>query len=106
MSKTEEQAKRLHTHKVVFTGSVDIECAVRAMLGQTTRAIAEALGISESMAQYRIQKAQDSVQTRFRSDYRNCTSLVAKNAFAASRKFAWKEVESSIAPRFTHLRKV
>ena len=96
--------KRLHTHTVVYEDTEDILCAVRAMQGRSTKAIAQELGITESKVQYRIKKAQDSVQTRFRADYRNGTGQVTKDMLKATERVARGFVARKIAVQFEHLK--
>jgi DNA-binding NarL/FixJ family response regulator len=90
----------LKTHTVVYSAITDIRCAVMAMQGQTTKSIARELGITEAKVQYRIQKAQDSLNCRFRADFRNGRSETAKYVLAASNRFAEQIVRKQIAPKF------
>lgn len=95
-----EQAKRLHTHKVTFTKTDDVDCAALAMAGWSTKAIASELGISESQAQYRIAKAQKSIDSRFRQEYRGGTSKFAKLAARLLRDKSHRFIATNIAPKF------
>lgn len=87
-------------HKVTYQAITDIAVAVRAMQGQTTRAIAREFKISESMAQYRISKAQLAFGTYFRRDYRNGTGEIVKKMLAATANLARQIVVQDIAPKF------
>lgn len=91
-------AKRLHTHKVVFTAQDDVECAIRALLGQSTVAIAAATGLSESQVQYRVSKARIN-----RWEFRNGQSWMAKQMIRQMRPVASSHVANHIAPQFSHL---
>jgi hypothetical protein len=90
-----EKAKRLHTHTVVFQNPVEVDCAVRAMLGQTTNAIAQATGLSPFQVMYRIHKAGIR-----RADYRNCTSETAQVCYNVMNTALDKEVRAEITPKF------
>jgi hypothetical protein len=64
-------------HTITFAPqSIEIEVVVRGELGHYTRAISRATGLTESQVQYRLTKANVK-----RSDYRDGTSWIAKNAF-------------------------
>jgi hypothetical protein len=98
VEKTPKQS--LKTHTVVYSALVDIRCAVMAMQGQTTKAIAAQLGITPAKAQYRIMKAQDLLRVRFRADFRNGRSEFAKYVLGATYRQAEKIVRTEIAPQF------
>jgi len=100
MKTTDQQARKLCRHTVVFTQAVDARAAAMAMQGLTTKAIARELGISEAMAQYRISKAQNSLRTRFRGDYRNGNGVLALRMRQATEKMALAYVRLRIAPKF------
>jgi hypothetical protein len=99
MSKLQKEATRLHTHTVVFDAGDDVECAVRALLGQTTRAIVAATGLSESQVQYRVSKAGIN-----RWDFRNGKTALAKKVVEMGRGMASRHVEVEIAPQFEKLK--
>lgn len=99
----EAKARQLRTHTVVYTDRVDILAAVLAMQGQTTKSIALELGITESQAQYRIKKAQDTLKTRFRSDYRNGVGKFADYVRRTTQRRAQQVVSNQIAPVFAPL---
>jgi len=88
-------------HRVTYQAITDIAVAVRAMQGQTTRAIAREFKMSESMAQYRVGKAQAALGTYFRRDYRNGTGDIVKKMLAATHDLARQIVVQDIAPRYT-----
>lgn len=100
-SKIKKEARKLCTHTIVFTDHTDKLVAVRAMQGRTTKAIAHELGITESEAQYRITKAQNSMNTRFRSDYRSGNGGMAQKILRATEHICLNVVERKIAPQFT-----
>jgi hypothetical protein len=99
-TKIEKEARRLCTHTIVFTDPVDKLVAVRAMQGRTTKAIARELHITQHEAQYRVSKAQRSVGTRFRADYRDGSGPVAKKMLKATEIIGLQVVEHDIAPKF------
>jgi DNA-binding transcriptional regulator LsrR (DeoR family) len=103
ISKLKREAQKLCRHTVVFTDPTDILAAVRAMQGRTTKAIARELGISAAQAQYRIQKAQRSMATKFRSDYRNGNSPLATQMLTATEGLGMAVVSKQIAPKFIPL---
>lgn len=92
--------RSLKTHTVVYSAITDIRCAVMAMQGQTTKAIAGQLGITEAKAQYRIKKAQDLLKTKFRADFRNGKSDFAQYVLGATFRQAERIVRTEIAPKF------
>ena len=71
-----------------------------AMQGISTKAIASELGISEAQAQYRISKAQNSLETKFRYDYRNRRGQVVEQMLKASYKIASQVIRNQVAPKF------
>jgi hypothetical protein len=99
-TKIAKEARRLCTHTIVFTDHTEKLAVVRAMQGRTTLAIAEELGLTLSQAQYRILKAQRSLKTHFRSDYRNGESKLTQKMMCASAAIALGVVENKIAPKF------
>jgi len=99
-TKIEKAARKLCTHTVIFTDITDKLVAVRAMQGRTTGAIAHEFGLTKSEAQYRITKAQKSLNTRFRADYRNGEGELAAKMLAATTNIARQVVEKQIAPKF------
>lgn len=99
--KIDRAARKLCTHTIVFTDSTDKLCAVRAMQGRSTKAIAAELGITLSEAQYRIIKAQKSLNTRFRRDYRNGDGAVVRKMMKVTEGIGMSCVERQIAPKFT-----
>lgn len=106
LAKIEKQARKLATHTVVFTVGTKSQSVARlALQGLTTRTIADELGISESAAQYAILKAQRSlgVDTRFRRDYRNGASPLARRMMRSTENLARQFVSRQIAPKFIRL---
>jgi len=95
----DKAARKLCTHKIVFTDITEKLVAVRAMQGRSTRAIAKELNISLHEAQYRISKAQHTLGTYFRSDYRNGTGKLAADMLKATTQIGMKVVECQIAPK-------
>lgn len=98
--KIDATARKLCTHTVVFTDAASRRAVAMAMQGMSTKAIAKALGITLSEAQYRISKAQKSMRTRFRQDYRNSSSPLAKQMMQVTEKLALQTVDRDIAPKF------
>lgn len=97
-SRLHRVAKRLHTHAVVFRENSDEEdCAVRAMFGQSTKAIADARGLSEGQVQYRIGKAGLAGE---RQSYRSGKSSMSKLVYRLGRTAARNVVRKEIAPKF------
>lgn len=94
------EARRLCRHRIVFTDVSDVLVAVRAMQGRSTKAIAAELGVSETQAQYRVMKAQNSMKTKFRADYRNGTGAIARKMLRATEQIGMRVVERQIAPKF------
>ena len=103
LAKIEKEARKLCTHTVVFTDLTEKMIAVRAMQGRSTKAIAQEFGITDSKAQYRILKAQKSLNTRFRRDYRNGDSKFAKRMLKATEQIGLAVVEKQITPQFLPL---
>lgn len=64
----EKQARALCTHTIVYTDPESKQIAKRALQGRTTKEIAAELGVSVTTAQYRIQKAQNSMGIKFRAE--------------------------------------
>ena len=95
----DKAARKLCTHKVVFTDFTDKLVAVRAMQGRSTKAIARELCISVSKAQYRISKAQHVLGTYFRADYRNGAGKLSAIMLEATTKLGMQVVDRQIAPR-------
>lgn len=100
ITKIEKEARKLCTHTIVFTDPLSRKAAARAMQGRTTKSIAEELGITFHEAQYRINKAQKSRDTRFRRDYRDGTGKVAQKMMQATESIAMHEIDQNIAPQF------
>lgn len=99
-SRIKREARKLCQHTVVFTDTTDVLVAVRGMQGRTTKAIARELGITESQAQYRILKAQKSMGTRFRADYRGGTGGIAAKMLRATETIGMAVVRKQVAPKF------
>jgi len=98
--KLEAEVRRMHTHTVVFkSGSAEEDVAVLARGGLTTKAIADATGLSESQAQYRILKAQREIGTRFRRDFRQGSEL-AMRAIQAIAPEVREEIQDKVTPKF------
>lgn len=96
-----EQAKRLHAHIVVFSPESDEEdCAVRAMLGQSTAAIAARRGLTVGQVSYRIKKGG---LIGARAAYRNGQTSLAKAVYNMGRSMARRQVQRQIAPLFAGL---
>ena len=96
----EKAARKLCRHRIVYTDIGEALVAVRAMQGRSTRAIAHELGVSEGQAQYRVMKAQNTLGTRFRADYRSGTGPVAKKMLRATEAIGMREVQTKVAPKF------
>lgn len=95
------QAKRLHTHVVVFSPESDEEdCAVRAMLGQSTAAIAAHRGLTVGQVSYRIKKGG---LVGARAAYRNGQTSLAKAVYKMGRDLGRRHVQKQIAPQFAGL---
>ena len=79
--------------------------AARALQGITTKAIADELGITEAQVQYAILKAQRSqgADVRFRRDYRNGDSPLARQILQRTQQIALNVVSRKIAPKFIRL---
>ena len=110
MSTLEKKAARFHTHIIVFKrGSEETRCAIKAMIGKSTKRIAREMGISESMAEYRILKAQRAMGVRFRQMYRNGGGNgnsgrdLADYAEAAMEKRTSRIIQRNVTPRFLPL---
>lgn len=101
----EDRARRLCRHTVVYTAVQDIQVAVLALQGRTTKSISKQVGISESMVQYRIMKAQRSMNTRFRADYRGGCGALAVEMSQATYGLAARFVNAKIAPKFIRFAK-
>lgn len=99
-STIKKEARKLCRHRIVFTDISDVLVAVRAMQGRSTKAIAAELGVSETQAQYRVMKAQNSLKTKFRADYRNGTGPVARKMLRATESIGMRVVSRQIAPQF------
>lgn len=93
-----KQATRLHTHKVVFVVEQDVECAARALLGQSTRAIAAATRLTEYQVQYRVSKAGID-RWAVRHEQTPLSHKLVEAGIGMTRDF----VEYKIAPKFRHL---
>ena len=102
-NKIKKEALKLCRHTVILTDATDILVAVRGMQGRTTKAIAKELGITTSQAQYRILKAQNSLNTRFRADYRNGTGAIALQMLKATERIGMKVIRDDVAPKFIPL---
>lgn len=96
----ESEARKLCRHSVVFEDATDILVAVRGMQGRSTKAIARELHITPSQAQYRITKAQNSMGTRFRADYRNGRSELSNQMLKATEQLGIEVVRKRVAPKF------
>jgi DNA-binding NarL/FixJ family response regulator len=96
------QALKLHTHVVVFkSNSMEETVAAMAQFGQTTKAIAERTGLSPAQVQYRVSKAQNTMGTRFRSDFRNYSEMaqtVMKTHMGTARNVIQKNVAVKFMP--------
>lgn len=102
-SRIKKEARKLCRHTIIFTDVTDILVAVRGMQGRTTKAIAAELSITESQAQYRILKAQKSIGTKFRADYRGGTGAIAQKMLKATERIGMGVVREQIAPQFIPL---
>lgn len=100
LTKIEKEARKLCTHTIVFTDPLSRQAGAMALQGRTTKSIADELGITLSEAQYRINKAQKSKQTRFRADYRNGTGPLAKKMQRATNPIALTYIDREVAPQF------
>jgi hypothetical protein len=93
--KIKQQAQRLHTHRILFTATDDQECAARALLGQSTLAIATATRLTPGQVQYRITKAGIN-----RWDFRNGKTPLANRMIDLGYNLAAQQVTTDIAPKF------
>lgn len=98
MTKLHKSAKRLHTHRIVFTANDDVEVAIRALLGQSTDAIVAATGLNPGQVQYRVTKAGIN-----RWEFRHGRTPLAKQMINLGRGAAQSEVVKTIAPKFQPL---
>lgn len=96
-----KKAGQLCRHTIVFTEKTDMLVVVRGMQGRTTKAIARELGITVSQAQYRILKAQRSLNVKFRADYRGGDGEIAQTMLRATERIGLGYVRKEIAPKFT-----
>ena len=93
----------MHTHIIVYKrGSEEETVTIMAQAGMTTKAIAEALGLPESQAQYRIAKAQRAIGVRFRQEYRSGHGF-SNLALSAITKPACARIQKHVAPMFIPL---
>lgn len=102
----EKEARALCNHTIVYTDPESKRIAMMALKGKTTKRIAMALGVTESTAQYRIQKAQRRLGVRFREAYRSGGHTSRKlermldRMDRVSDRIAQRFVETQIAPQF------
>lgn len=99
----DKKARRLCTHQIVYTKFVDMLVVARSMQGMSTKAIANETGLSESCVQYRILKAQHSVNLKFRADYRNGDGPLVARMLKSTEKVALDYISDVIAPQFVPL---
>lgn len=85
-------------HIVLFTSTEDVECAVRAMFGQSTKAIMAETGFSPGQISYRVKKAGIS-----RQDFRDGKTDLARRMIQIGRRHAVQTVRTEIAPKFRRL---
>lgn len=99
------EARKLCRHTICYTDAQSRMIAARALQGITTKAIAKELDITESQVQYAILKAQRSlgIDVRFRRDYRNGESRLARQILQSTQKIALNVVSRKIAPNFVRL---
>lgn len=104
-TKVAREARKLCRHTICYTDAQSRLIAARALQGITTKAIADELGITESQVQYAILKAQRSqgVDVRFRRDYRNGDSPLARRILQSTKDIALDVVSRKIAPKFVRL---
>lgn len=95
----QQAARRIHTHTVVFESSQDVECACRALLGQTTDAICRETGLSKGQVQYRIHKAQID-RMAYRHGRTSFSKVVIDNCYGMAEQI----VSKNIAPKFAKLK--
>jgi hypothetical protein len=96
LSRFKQAAGKLHTHIVVFKNGSDEDIAARlALCGQSTRAIMEQTGLTESQVIYRLHKARVK-----RAEFRNGTSDFAQRALPVITRMAAVVVRENIAPKF------
>jgi hypothetical protein len=102
ITKIDEAARRACTHTVVYTDPTDRLIGALALQGISTKAIANMAGLSESAAQYRVCKAQNSFGDgrRFRRDYRSGKGAVVQKMLKATQVIALQVVDKQIAPKF------
>jgi len=98
-----KRAKRMHTHRVVFSSqSLEETVASLAQLGASNECISQETGLSHSQVQYRISKAQGYVKKRFRQEWRQGQGIF-RNVLRTHLGSARKYVQSKIAPAFLPL---
>lgn len=90
-------------HVIVYTELTDMMVLARAMQGRTTKAIARELGLSAAMVQYRIQKAQRALKTRFRSSYRGSDTPEVRQLLKSTEAAALRRVREEVTPIFKPL---
>ncbi len=103
VAKIDRAARKMCRHTIVFNDAVDALVVARSMQGRSTRAIADEFGLSESQVQYRVMKAQNSLKTKFRADYRTGKSKVAQQMLHATERLALGVIRKQIAPKFIPL---
>ena len=91
----QKQATRLHTHTVIFRDGDDVEVAIRALLGQSTKAICKATGLPPHQVQYRVSKAGIN-----RWDFRHGRTPLAQQMIEAGWQPALQQVSQKITPKF------
>ncbi len=97
------EARALCTHTIVYRDIVEKLVVARALAGRTTASIAEEFGLSEWQVSYRISKAQRALGVRFRAEYRNGTSKLARAMALRSQDLALQMVTRKITPKFAPL---
>lgn len=96
----EKRNKRMHTHTVTYQTVEQIMVAVRAIQGRSTRSIAAEFGITESKAQYWIMKAQNTLGTKFRAEYRSGNGDIARAMIKSTERTASAIVRSQITTKW------
>jgi len=104
-TKISNAARKLCRHTICYTDAQSRMIAARALQGITTKAIADELDITPSQVQYAILKAQHSLgsNVRFRRDYRNGDSPLARRILQITQKIALDVVTRKITPKFVKL---
>ena len=84
-------------HNDLESAVLEVQVLIRARNGWSTRAIAEATGLSEGQVNYRIKKGE-GVGTR--KEFRDGTSWVSQAAMNATARGIVTEIAKNITPKY------